>query len=111
VKGARGRASDAARTLVGTPTELMVRVTRKWVPATRARELVSATQAQRYALGESEHGRMTQFGPQLAPIDGVDVAEQVGVALVILPHQDTELREQHVIVQRFERVIRGHAYH
>jgi len=45
-----------------------------------------------------EHRRVTQFGPDLAPIDGVDVAEQVGVALVILPHQDAELREQRLVV-------------
>ena len=35
---------------------------------------------------EREHGRVTQFRPQLTPIDGVDVAEQVGLALVVLPH-------------------------
>src|SRR6186713_884969 len=55
-----------------------------------------------------EHGWVPQLGPQLAPIDGVDVAEQVGVALVILPHQDAELREQRVIVQCFERVMGAH---
>ena len=57
---------------------------------------------------EGEHGRVPQLGPQLAPIDRVDVAEQVGIALVILSHQDTEPREQNVIVQCFERVIGDH---
>ena len=34
---------------------------------------------------KSEQGGVAQLGPQLAPIDGVDVAEQVGVALMVLP--------------------------
>jgi len=57
---------------------------------------------------KGEHGWVTQFGPQLAPIDGVDVAEQVGVALTVLPQQVAELREQRVIVQCFERVMGAH---
>ena len=34
---------------------------------------------------KSEQGGVAQLGPQLAPIDGFDVAEQVGVALMVLP--------------------------
>ena len=55
-----------------------------------------------------EHGWVPPFGPHLAPIDGVDVTEQVGVALMVLPQQVAELREQRVIVQSFERMTLAH---
>ena len=40
MRGAPDRASDAARALVGMPSELVVLVTRNLLPATQARELV-----------------------------------------------------------------------
>ena len=55
-----------------------------------------------------EEGRVTELGPQFAPVDGVDVAEQPGVALVVLPDQVAELVEQRVVVQGIERRLGGH---
>jgi len=57
---------------------------------------------------EIEHRWMSEPRPEFPLVDGIDVAEQIGFALTILPNQFTELAEQRVVVQSSERRIAGH---
>src|SRR6187549_367296 len=57
---------------------------------------------------EVEHRGMPAFGPELPPVNGIDVSEQAGSAALISLDQVAELAEQDVVTQSVERSIRGH---